>query len=130
LVLANPHTLKSVRLVVAMKGAVKRARKRIGTAHRIGLDYFDKKKFQHLNVKEKIAEVFGESPYKKILVVWDVASPDVVSYAESKYGIDIWVIRDLIEKLGKQVSGSRDDVLRLAELFYHSARVDRYEMQA
>jgi hypothetical protein len=104
--------------------------KHIGTAHRIGLDFFDKEKFEHINVKEKITEIFGESQHKKILVVWDVNDPTVVGYAETKYGIDIWTIRDLIKKLMiKRISGSRDDVLRLAELFYYAHYlVDRYEM--
>lgn len=99
-----------------------------GIPHRIGLDFFDKEKFEHPKVKQKIIDVFGKTPYEKILVVWDVKDPTIVPYAKKEYGINIWLIRDLLENLGKHVSGSRDDVLRLAELFYHSGRIDRYDM--
>lgn len=95
--------------------------KHIGTAHRIGVPYFDKEKFEDPRVKEKIVEVFGKAPYEKILVVWDVSEPSVIPYAKEKYGINIWLIRNLLKDLGK-ISGSRDDVLRLAELFYHSSK--------
>jgi len=86
--------------------------------HRDGIDFFHREKFKHKNVKEKILEIFGKEPYQKILVVWDVDNPSVISLAERKYNIEIRFIDEIIDEIidkGK-VRGSRDDVLRLIEL--------------
>jgi len=94
--------------------------KRIGTAHRIGLDFFNKEKFEHEAIKKKILDVFGEVPYRKILVVWNVEDDSVIPYAKETYKIEIWKIQEMLQRFGKYVSGSRDDVLRTMELVYLS----------
>lgn len=43
-----------------------------GRPHKIGLDYFDKEKFNHPIVIKKIQEIFGNLDYRQILVVWAV----------------------------------------------------------
>ena len=90
-----------------------------GRCHKDGVDYFDKEKFEHPKVKEKIREFFGDSEYKKWLVVWDVKNKNVVTKAQLEYDISIYWIHELISNLRQQklTSGSRDDVLRLIEFF-------------
>lgn len=89
-----------------------------GIAHKIGIDYFAKEKFDHPLVKEKIKEIFGNINYVKILVVWDVQDEALVEEAKKIFDIEIWfiieMIYDLMEK-GK-IRGSRDDILRTVEL--------------
>ena len=90
-----------------------------GKPHKIGLDYFHKEKFEHPIVKEKICEFFGDSKYRKWLVVWHVKNENLVMKALSEYGIEIYWIHELIANLRQQklTSGSRDVVLRLIEFF-------------
>jgi len=90
-----------------------------GKPHKIGLDYFHKKKFEHPLVKEKILEYFGDSKYRKWLVIWHIQNEKLVAKALYEYGIEIYWIHELISNLRQQklTSGSRDDVLRLIEFF-------------
>ena len=89
-----------------------------GKPHKIGLDYFDKEKFRHPVVIDKIQEIFGSLDYQKVLVVWDVERNNVYESAKG-YGILVWRIYDLISILlqkSRETKGSRDDVLRLLDL--------------
>jgi len=88
------------------------------------LAYFNKRKFEHTTVKEKIRETFGNSGYRKVLVVWDTEkNANVSEMAKNQFNIEVWLMKDLLNKLmEKIVSGSRDDVLRLIELMYHSTK--------
>jgi hypothetical protein len=84
-------------------------------------DDFEKKKFENPLVKHKICELFGNAPYSKALVVWDVKDNKVAGAAKKQFGIDIWFIRDVIQELKQAISngkikGSRDDILRVLEL--------------
>jgi ribosomal protein S27E len=90
-----------------------------------GVDYFAEKKFNDKRVLERIYEIFGNKPYKKWLVVWDVqefkgAGQDVImNEAKAYFGIEIHLLRHLLTDLimkGK-IRGSRDDILRMIELF-------------
>jgi len=94
-----------------------------GRPQKKGLNYFDKEKFNHPAVKEKIKELFGDAKYHKILVVWAVAETDAMgmsfrSYAFHKYGIVIFQFIELINILMEKgtMRGSRDDILRMIEL--------------
>ena len=92
-------------------------------SHRIGLDYFQKEKFNHPAVVERIKELFGDTNYDKILVVWTVKDTDAMgenfrANAYHEYGIHVYHIMDMINLLKEKgtMRGSRDDVLRLIEL--------------
>lgn len=86
---------------------------------RNGLDYFHREKFNHPIIMKKIHDLFGDSNYRKWLVVWNVQNENVITEAIAKYGIEIYWIHELIENLRQQklTSGSRDVVLRMIELF-------------
>lgn len=90
-----------------------------GRPHKIGLDYFHKEKFEHPIVKGKVREFFGDSKYRKWLVVWHVQNENLVVKALHEYGIEIYWIHELIANLRQQklTSGSRDVVLRMIEFF-------------
>lgn len=93
-----------------------------GKAHRRGLDYFAKKKFDHSTIVKNVQKIFGSTEYRKILVVWDVQERSVVEQAKEMYGIEIWFFKDLLKALVtfskiKGAKGSRDDVMRLVEIF-------------
>ena len=103
-----------------------------GRAHKIGLDYFDKEKFKHSAVTDKIQEILGSLDYQKVLIVWDVQRKNCYEAAKS-YGILIWRIHDLISILlqkSRETKGSRDDVLRLLDLMrvFEEER-DRHRMK-
>jgi len=94
-----------------------------GKPDRKRLDYYHEKKFDHSAVVEKVKELFGDTDYHKILVVWAVAETDAMgenfkSYASHKYGIEIHSIMELISVLMEKgtTKGSRDDISRLIEL--------------
>ncbi len=82
-----------------------------GKPHKIGLDYFQ---------KEKVATIFGDSNYDKILVVWDTKDnfEKLPKIAKEKYGFDLWGLRAMIQtfRKNKVTAGSRDDILRTMEL--------------
>lgn len=84
-----------------------------------GIDYFIEKKFEHRTVKEAIKNYFGDKPYERVLVVWDIADKDISYY---DWGITIermiLMIYQLVNSAWARVSGSRDDILRTMELVY------------
>jgi len=90
-----------------------------GRAHKRGLDYFSKEKFNHPAVVEKIREFFEDSDYHRILAVWnyEFGFGQFDDVAED-YGIEVLELRSMIRELMKRgaTRGSRDDVLRLMEL--------------
>jgi len=93
-----------------------------GRAHRIGLDFFHKQKFNHPTVVKKINEIFGSTEYRKILVVWDVQEKSVVEQAKKIYGIEVWFLQKLLMRLiafakDRGAKGSRDDIMRIVEMF-------------
>jgi hypothetical protein len=104
-----------------------------GRCHKNGLDYFKKDKFEHPLVKEKINEIFGETEYSKVLVVWNVEDISLLDVARKQYGFEIWFIDDLINEIlvKGNLKGSRDDVLRLIELIsiLLKERVKTYHMR-
>ena len=91
-----------------------------GRAHRRGLDYFSKKKFNHSFVTQKIREIFSDSNYRKILVVWSTEDDfkRLADIAKKKYNIELFGLRNIIFELIVRGSyrGSRDDILRTLEL--------------
>lgn len=90
-----------------------------GRPHKIGLDYFAKQKFQHPIVITTVTNLLFGSNYKKILVVWDVANKSVIEEAKNEYGIEIWLMKNLLMQLLEfhsiRPKGSRDDILRTIE---------------
>jgi len=89
-----------------------------GRAHKIGLDFFHSKKFNHPTVKNAVYEIFGDLNYRKMLVIWDVQDLSLLDEAKEKFDIEILFIDDLLRGLiekGK-TKGSRDDILRIVEL--------------
>lgn len=94
-----------------------------GVPFKDGINFLYTEKFEHKNVKDKILEIFGEEPYERILVVFKIGDDLVIPMAEKLYGIKVWLMNDLLIKLmEKRISGSRDEVLRLTELMYHSSK--------
>ena len=88
-----------------------------GKPLRRGLDFFDKEKFGHKIVVGAIKKIFGDADYRRILVVWDVKDDSVVKYAKERFGIEIWLMDEIITNLVENVRrGSRDDILRTVEL--------------
>ena len=93
-----------------------------GRPNKKGLDYFAEKKFNHPCVVKKVKELFGDSPYFKVLIVWSVKNTDAYGrmFQEEAYfgwGIHVYFMSEIIENLKNNiVKGSRDDVLRLIEL--------------
>ena len=94
-------------------------------AHRKGLDFFKRAKFDHPIVKEKIQKIFGNDEYQKILVVYQT-HPSLLPKDLEQFDIKVWFIADIIRELKKkgQMKGSRDDVLRVIELI---RLVEEYE---
>jgi len=89
-----------------------------GIPLRDGIAFFHNSKFNHEKIKEKILEIFGNETYEKVLVVYDVKDDSVIPTADKLFGIKVWLLKNLLAELMKKgVSGSRDDVLRLAEFF-------------
>jgi len=120
----NPITLEryhvEARISTTFKLRLEATYTKDGRCHKDGIDYFHKEKFEHPIVKQKIHELFGDSDYHKVLVVWDTKDNFKVlpKIAEKEYGIEIRRLRDMIQHfmMRKVTSGSRDDVLRLMEL--------------
>jgi hypothetical protein len=86
--------------------------------HKRGLDYFSEKKFNDPAIVDKIREIFGDTNYRKILVIWCYVDDSVEYYAEKDYSIEIVFIKTIIEELERSIKkrGSRDDIMRLIEL--------------
>jgi len=93
-----------------------------GRKHRRGLDTLNEIKFVHPTVTNKITEIFGSSDYKKVLVVWDVQNNAVIKQAKDVYGIEIWLVSDILSEIIKEVKTRpyRDDVLRTIQLISRS----------
>jgi len=96
------------------------SKKQNGTTRRDGLDYFRKEKFGHPAIAAKIRELFGDSDYEKVLVVYKTEEPtdSFIEKAFKESGIRILLISDIITDLKEEikVTGSRDDVIRFVEL--------------
>ncbi len=101
-------------------------KKKDGTPHRDGLDYFKKEKFEHSAVLVRIKELLGDKNYEKVLVVHDTEEPKdaFVQKALEKYSICILFMKDIIADLKEEVEvkGSRDDVMRFVELIAYQDR--------
>ena len=124
LLAVNPRTGEKwhveARVSTTFKLRVKSTKTKNGRSHRDGLDYFYEEKFNHPTVKETVKRIFGSEDYKKVIVVWGVRENRVFEEAK-KLDIEVWLIRELIEELKKQIkqsriAGARDDVLRTIEL--------------
>ncbi len=87
-----------------------------GRKHRRGLDTLDAIKFKP--VEDAVKEIFGAADYKKVLVVWAVEEDSVIENAKSDYGIEIWLMADIIGELMLEVGSRphRDDILRTLQL--------------
>ena len=89
-----------------------------GYKHRRGLDTLNEVKFAHPVVAAKVKEIFGTGEYRKVLVVWDVESSEVIKQAKAVYGIEVWRISDILNEIKKELKTQpfRDDVLRTLQL--------------
>jgi hypothetical protein len=89
-----------------------------GRWHRRGLDTLDRVKFSPPEVIKACTDIFGSSGYRKVLVVHAVEDSSVIQQAKEVYGIEMWLISDLITELKQRIGSSsyRDDVLRLLQL--------------
>ena len=85
------------------------------------MDTLNSIKFQHPTVASAVEEIFG-GPAKRVLVVHDVESDEVIKEAQEQYGIEIWLMRNLLSELDAAIKtgGHRDDVLRLLQLLHYS----------
>jgi len=93
-----------------------------GYKHRRGLDTLNEIKFSHPIVTSKVKQILGTSEYKKVLVVWDVQTDEVIEKAKEDYSIEIWKMSDILSELTKEVGNQsfRDDVLRTIQLISKS----------
>lgn len=89
-----------------------------GRKHRRGMDTLNEIKFSHPTVARAVTEIFGNSEYRKVLVVWDVEEESVLEQAKSLYDIEVWKISDIMSELIREVKTKayRDDVLRTLQL--------------
>ena len=99
-----------------------------GTSFRNGLDYFSREKFDNPVMVNGVREIFGDTNYGKILVVWDVEEESVIAVAKEKFGIEIWYMEEIIDEINEaialgKIKGSRDDVLRTVELLLKMHKV-------
>jgi hypothetical protein len=102
---------------------VKASVKSDGSDHRDGLDYFVRVKFDQ-KAREFIKEITGMENCQKVIVLAKIHKGEESQvYDESeRLGIKIWKIQDIIKELSKiPLKGSRDDILRIIELFSHIA---------
>jgi len=97
--------------------------------HKNGIDYFSREKFDDKRVLRKIGDIFGNKPYRKWLVVWDIQDPRyvVMEEAKKKFGIEIILMGDLLSDMIEKIDakGSRDDVLRIIEFLSINKRVEQ-----
>ncbi|MDH5595656.1 MAG: hypothetical protein OEY40_02945 [Candidatus Bathyarchaeota archaeon] len=75
------HVESSVKPAFKLK--VKTTYTKQGKSHRDGIDFFVDKKFNHPLVLGKIHEIFGDTNYRKWLVVWSVQDDSVFQEAET-----------------------------------------------
>ena len=89
-----------------------------GRKHKRGVDTLCEIKFKPQIVVDKVKEIFGSPDYRKVLVVWDVQNNAVIKQAKDAYGIEIWLISDILNEIVKEVKTRpyRDDVLRTIQL--------------
>jgi len=89
-----------------------------GYKHKRGLDTLNEIKFAHPVVANKIKQIFGSSAYRKVLVVWDVQSDEVIERARAVYDIEIWKISNILFEMKKELKTQpfRNDVLRTLQL--------------
>lgn len=116
LLAVNPKTLEKYHIEVTGK-----TRKNHSLRER-DLDNFYKRKFEHPKVKEKTREIFGDSNYGKVLVVWNAQDnfAELPKLAKEKYGIEVLGLRHMIRKFMQEriTIGSRDDFSRVMELVF------------
>ena len=100
-----------------------------GRPYRRGLDYFAREKFNHPIIVEKIRQIFGDSNYRRVLVVWNTEDnfTKLPTIAKEKFNIEIRGIRGLLHDFIKEkvTIGSRDDILRTMELVASMRREER-----
>jgi len=89
-----------------------------GSKHRRGLDTLNEIKFTPQIVVNNVKEIFGDSEYMKVLVVWDVQDCNVNEQAKDNYNIEVWKISNIIKEMMKEIGTKpyRDDVLRTVQL--------------
>ena len=97
---------------------VKDSQTRSGRKHRRGLDTLNEIKFAHPTVANKVAEIFGGSDYRKVLVVWEVEDVNVIEQAKTIYGIEVWKISNILNEMTSNIGTKpyRDDALRILQL--------------
>jgi len=124
LLAVNPTTGKKYhvesRVSTTFKLREKATKRKDGTSHKNGLDYFKEEKFEHEAVVKAIEGLFGDLNYERVLVVCDTEGPNdsFIEEAFKRYGIHVVLIGDIIADLIEEVKveGSRDDVMRIVEL--------------
>jgi hypothetical protein len=96
-----------------------------GQKHRRGMDTLNEIKFTPSRVTNAIAEIFGSSEYKKVLVAWEVEGVSVIEQARKQYDIEIWKMSDVLDDLVKEVGTKafRDDILRTVQLITIGPRI-------
>jgi uncharacterized protein YuzE len=82
------------------------------------MDTLSEIKFLAPTVATAIREIFSNSDYRKVLVVWEVEDQTVIGQAKKIYGIEVWRLSDILNELIRQVGTKayRDDVLRTVQL--------------
>jgi len=92
--------------------------KKSGEKHKRGLDTLNEIKFAPLVVRTAIQNFFGNSDYKKVLVVWAVEKESIIQEAKTRYDNEVWKMSDILRGLRENVGTKayRDDILRTIQL--------------
>lgn len=98
---------------------VKQSLRADGSSMKNGVDYFVNEKFDHPNVKAKLEEIWGDLPYRKMLVV---CRYDIDAFTTARnVGIELVMVNEILNELIEVVKvkhGQRDDVMRMLEFVY------------
>jgi len=124
----NPRTNKKYHIEVRVATGrgfrlrMKDTQTKNGRKHRRGMDTLNEIKFIHPIVTNKVTEIFGDSDYRKVLVVWEVQDSRVIEQAKTVYGIEVWKISDVLSEMMRKIGTKsyRDDVLRTVQLISRS----------
>jgi hypothetical protein len=89
-----------------------------GRKHRRGMDTLNAIKFTPQVVVKAITEIVGRPEYRRVLVVWEVEDESVIEQAKKVYGIEVWLLPDVLNELLREVGTKayRDDILRTVQL--------------
>lgn len=85
-------------------------------------------KFNDSVVTERIQEIFEDTNYVKVLIVWDVNDKSVIERAYQDFDINVILMDSILDALRVgEVRGHRDHILRTIELMTFWQRTEGYQ---